>query len=200
MSNANSRLLLRVQDPLYFELERGLLQYFDRKGGRWMGQFTLTRHRVAAQPIDGGLMPNRFCVELSPVRSVHDTDRSIQHFRRTRLVLGASTPEVQEQWIHALRTWRRRNWKDTAVIAAFEDEANALRTVMTMYHLELKLLRFTDLTLRKVSVDPQLSDPLAGDASVTKIQSHSVVPGAIQVTRFTNTFGFQGVYANQFAL
>ncbi|KAG2777011.1 hypothetical protein JG687_00017059 [Phytophthora cactorum] len=192
----------RQADPLYFELEGGLLRYYDKKDGRFIGQFSLTRHRVSAQPLDGGLTPNRFCVELCPVRSVHDTERSIKHFRRTRIVLGASTPETQDQWIHALRTWRRRNWKDTAVIAAFDDEAKALRMVMIMYHLELKLLRFTDLTLRKVNMDPQSSDPIYGDAVFTKHQAHptALVPGAIQVTRFTNTFGFQGVYANQFAL
>ncbi|GMF17796.1 unnamed protein product [Phytophthora fragariaefolia] len=191
-----------TQDPLYFELEGGLLQYYDRKDGRWMGQFSLTRHRVSVQPIDSGLGPSAFSVELCPVRSVHDTERSIKQFQRMRIVLGASTPEVQDQWIRALRTWRRRNWKDTAVIAAFDDEAKALRMVMLMYRLELKLLRSTDLTLRKVSVDPQMSDPIYGDASITKHQAHPValVPTAIQVTRFTNTFGFQGVYANQFAL
>ncbi|GMF29339.1 unnamed protein product [Phytophthora lilii] len=164
----------RQADPLYFELEGGLLQYYDKKDGRWMGQFSLTRHRVSVQAIGGGLTPNRFCVELCPVRSVHDTERSIKQFRRTRIVLGASTPEVQEQWISALRTWRRRNWKDTAVIAAFEDEAKALRMMMIMYRLELKLLRSTDLTLRKVSMDPQVSDPIYGDASVSKHQSHPV--------------------------
>lgn len=186
----------RQADPLYFELEGGLLHYFDKKGGRWMGQFSLTRHRVVAQPIEGGVSPNRFCVELCPVRSVHDTERSLKQFRRARVVLGASTPEVREQWIQALRTWRRRNWKDTAVIAAFDDEAKALRMLMIMYRLDMKLLRFTDLTLRKVSVDPELGDP------VPKHQPNpaSLVPGSIQVTRFSNPFGFQGVYANQFAL
>lgn len=186
----------RQADPLYFELEGGLLQYFDKKGGRWMGQLSLTRHRVVAQPVEGGVSPNRFCVELCPVRSVHDTERSLKQFRRMRVVLGASTPEVREQWIQALRTWRRRNWKDTAVIAAFDDEAKALRMLMIMYRLDMKLLRFTDLTLRKVSVDPELGDP------VSKYQPHpaSLVPGSIQVTRFSNPFGFHGVYANQFAL
>lgn len=188
---------LSVQDPLYFELEGGLLQYYDKDGGRWMGQFSLTRHRVSVRPIENGLAPNTFSVELCPVRSVHDTERSIKHFHRARIVLGASTPEVRDQWIQALRTWRRRNWKDTAVISAFEDEAKALRMTMIMYRLELKLLRVTDLTLRKVNVDPQVSDPIYGDASVAKHQAHPValVPTAIQVTRFTNTFGFQGVYA-----
>ncbi|KAE8914211.1 hypothetical protein PF005_g8861 [Phytophthora fragariae] len=183
----------RQADPLYFELEGGLLQYYDKQDGRWMGQFSLTRHRVSVQPIENGLAPNTFCVELSPVRSVHDTERSIKHFRRARIVLGASTPETRDQWIQALRTWRRRNWKDTAVIAAFEDEAKALRMTMIMCRLELKLLRFTDLTLRKVNV----SDPVYDDASFIKHQTHPValVPTAIQVTRFTNTFGYQGVYA-----
>ncbi|KAF1793130.1 PH domain-like [Phytophthora cactorum] len=181
----------RQADPLYFELEGGLLRYYDKKDGRFIGQFSLTRHRVSAQPLDGGLTPT------ASASSSLD-----KHFRRTRIVLGASTPETQDQWIHALRTWRRRNWKDTAVIAAFDDEAKALRMVMIMYHLELKLLRFTDLTLRKVNMDPQSSDPIYGDAVFTKHQAHptALVPGAIQVTRYTNTFGFQGVYANQFAL
>ncbi|EEY69216.1 uncharacterized protein PITG_05420 [Phytophthora infestans T30-4] len=192
----------RQADPLFFELEGGMLRYYDKKDGRFIGQFSLTRHRVLVQPIDGGLTPNRFYLELSPVRSVHDTDRSIKHFRRTRIVLGASTPETQEQWIKALRTWRRRNWKDTAVIAAFEDEANALRMMMLMYRLELKLLRFTDLTLRKVNMDPHPSDPIYGEAAFAKHQGHSTTKlgGAIQVTRFTDTFGVQGIYADQFAL
>lgn len=191
----------RQADPLYFELEGGLLQYYDKKDGRWMGQFSLTRHRVSVQPIDGGLQPNRFTVELIPVRSVHDTERSIQQFRHTRIMLGASTPETQGQWISALRTWRRRNWKETAVIAAFDDEDKALRMMMIMYRLELKLLRCTDLTLRKVNMDPQVSDPIDEDAPFSKHQTHpaALLPGAIQVTRFTNTFGL-GVYANQFAL
>ncbi|OWZ22089.1 hypothetical protein PHMEG_0003255 [Phytophthora megakarya] len=194
--------IARQADPLYFELEGGLLQYFDKKDGRWMGQFSLTRHRVSVQRIEGGFAPNRFCVELCPVRSVHDTERSFTHFRRTRIVFSASTPETQDQWIHALRTWRRRNWKDTAVIAAFDDEAKALRALMIMYRLELKLLRFADLSLRKVSMDPQSSDPIYGDAAVAKFQAHpaALMPGAVQVTRFTSTFGFQGVYADQFAL
>ncbi|KAL4160144.1 hypothetical protein PRNP1_000715 [Phytophthora ramorum] len=192
----------RQADPLYFELEGGLLQYYDKKDGRWMGQFSLTRHRVAVQPNNGGLTPNRFCVELCPVRSVHDTERSIQQFRPARIVLGASTPDVQEQWIRALRTWRRRNWKDTSVIAAYEDEGHALRMMMIMHRLELKLLRFTDFKLRKVSLDPQMSDPVFGNASLVKCHEHpaAIVPGMIQVTRFTSPFGFQGVYANQFAL
>ncbi|KAG6613494.1 uncharacterized protein IUM83_04329 [Phytophthora cinnamomi] len=192
----------RQADPLYFELEGGLLQYYDKQDGRWMGQFSLTRHRVSVQPIENGLAPNTFCVELCPVRSIHDTERSIKQFRRTRIVLGASSPEVQDQWVQALRTWRRRNWKDTAVISAFEDESKALRMIMIMHRLELKLLRFTDLTLRKVNVDPQVSDPIHSDGSVTKYQPHpaALVPTAIHVTRFTNTFGFQGVYSNQFAL
>ncbi|KAF4323441.1 hypothetical protein BBO99_00000020 [Phytophthora kernoviae] len=192
----------RQADPLYFELEGGLLQYFDKKGGRWMGQFSLTRHRVVAQPIDGGVSPNRFCVELCPVRSVHDTDRSMKQFRRTRVVLGASTPEVQEQWIRALRTWRRRNWKDTAVIAGFDDEAKALRMLMIMYRLDVKLLRFMDLTLRKENMDTKLCGPTYVDPSVAKHQPNpaSIMPGTIQVTRFSNPLGFQGTYANQFAL
>ncbi|POM74859.1 Hypothetical protein PHPALM_8117, partial [Phytophthora palmivora] len=61
--------IARQADPLYFELEGGLLQYFDMKDGRWMGQFSLTRHRVTVQPLEGALAPNRFCVELCPVRS-----------------------------------------------------------------------------------------------------------------------------------
>ncbi|KAK1939186.1 hypothetical protein P3T76_008570 [Phytophthora citrophthora] len=75
--------------------------------------------------------------------------------------------------------------------------------MMIMYRLELKLLRFTDLnTLRKVNMDPQVSDPIDEDTPFSKHQTHptALLPGTIQVTRFTNTFGFQGVYANQFAL
>ncbi|KAG7394501.1 hypothetical protein PHYBOEH_005080 [Phytophthora boehmeriae] len=192
----------RQADPLYFELESGLLQYFDKKGGRWMGQFSLTRHRVVVQPINGGISPNRFCVELSPVRSVHDTDRPMKQFRRTQIVLGASTPEVQDQWIRALRTWRRRNWKDTAVIAGFDDEAKALRMLMIMYRLDVKLLRFMDLTLRKDNMDLKLCGPTYDDPSVAKHQPNpaSIVTGRVQVTRFSNPLGFQGAYANQFAL
>ena len=140
-----------------------------------MGQFYLTRHRVVVQPVDHSLTPNRFCVELSPVRSVHDTERSIQHFRRTRIVLGASTPEVQGHWIRALNTWRRRNWKDTTVISAFDDEAKALRMLMIMYRLELKLLRFTDMSLRKINMSPQPTDLTYDDAAVSKHQNTSSV-------------------------
>ncbi|RLN80573.1 hypothetical protein BBJ28_00000170 [Nothophytophthora sp. Chile5] len=193
----------RQADPLYFELDGGLLQYFDKKGGRWMGQFSLTRHRVVAQPIDGGVSPNRFCVELCPVRSVHDTNRSLKQFKRTRVVLSASTPEVQNEWINALRTWRRRNWKDTAVLAGFDDEAKVLRMVMIMYRLELKLLRFTDLTLRKVGMGPEQSGSTYDDDVFTKQQANVaslVSTGGIQVTRFSSPFGFHGVYASQFAL
>ena len=131
-----------------------------------MGQFFLTRHRVVVQPVDHSLTPNRFCVELSPVRSVHDTDRSIKHFRRTRIILGASTPEVQYKWLRALNTWHRRNWKDTTVISAFDDEAKALRMLMIMYRLELRLLRVTDLMLRKMNMSPRSSSDLTYDDAV----------------------------------
>ncbi|CAH0476374.1 unnamed protein product [Peronospora belbahrii] len=189
----------RQADPLYFELESGLLQFYDKKDGRWIGQFSLTRHRLSIQRIDDRLTPNCFSVELCPVRSVHDTERSIKHLRRTRILLGASTPEVRQQWIQALITWRRRNWQDTIVISASDDEAKALRMLMIMHHLELKLLRSTDLTLRKVSMAPQTSDPI-NDTLKHQTQSVTMGPGGMDVTRPIRTFGYQSVYMNQFAL
>ncbi|CEG40616.1 hypothetical protein L915_06356 [Plasmopara halstedii] len=191
----------RQADPLYFELEGGLLQYYEKKDGRFMGHFSLTRHRVMVQPIDTGLTPNRFCLELCPVRSMHDVDRSIKHLPRIRIVLSASTPETQGQWIHALRTWRRRNWKDTAVIAAFEDEAKALRVMMIMYHLEFKLLRTTDRTLSKTNIESGSSDPIYGGSRMAKFCAHPATtgPGGVERTHFSNSFRFQGVYANQIA-
>ncbi|RQM15475.1 hypothetical protein DD237_005910 [Peronospora effusa] len=182
-------------DPLYFELEGGLLQFYDKKDGRRMGLFWLTRHRVSVQRLEFSRTPNRFCVELCPVRSVHDTERSIKQFRRTRIVLGASTLEVQEQWIRALSTWRRRNWKDTTVISAFDDEAKALHMVMILYRLELKLLRFTDLPMCKVNLNLHSSN-LIYDVSKHQTDSASMVSEPVQVTRPSDTFGFHGVYTN----
>ncbi|CAI5718194.1 unnamed protein product [Peronospora destructor] len=184
----------RQADPLYFELEGGLLQFYDKKDGRRMGLFWLTRHRVSVQRVEFSLTPNRFCVKLCPVRSVHDTERSIKQFQRTRIVLGASTLEVQEHWIRALSTWRRRNWKDTTVISAFDDEAKALHMMMILYRLECKLLHSTDLPLRKINLDPHSSDLIY---NVSEHQTHSatMVSEPIQM-RPPDTFGFHGVYTN----
>lgn len=171
----------RQADPLYFELEGGLLQYYDKKDGRFMGQFSLTRHRVLVQPVDGGLTPNCFCVELCPVRSMHDTDRPIRHLPHIRIVLGASTVVAQGQWIHALRTWRRRNWKDTTVIAAFEDEAKALRVMMIMHRLKLKLLRSTDLTLHSINLDFNSDDVIYANSAISKRRAYPLTMG-VEVT------------------
>ncbi|CAI5729846.1 unnamed protein product [Peronospora destructor] len=185
----------RQADPLYFELEGGLLQFYDKKDGRRMGLFWLTRHRVSVQRVEFSLTPNRFCVELCPVRSVHDTERSIKQFQRTRIVLGASTLEVQEHWIRALSTWRRRNWKDTTVISASDDEAKALHVMMILYRLERKLLHSTDLPLRKVNLDPHSND-LIYNVSERQTHSATMVSEPIQMSQPPDTFGFHGVYTN----
>lgn len=153
----------RVADPLYFELVGGVLAYYSKKGGKWLGEYSLTRHRVVARMVAGGVgvasgtSPHRFTVELCPVRSVHDTERSLKGFRRATVLLSGSSQEVAHRWVHAIQTWRRRNWRDSVVIADYDDECKALRMFMCMYKLEPKLTKATDVaaTLRKVEMAPE---------------------------------------------
>lgn len=188
----------RQADPLFFALEGGVLRYFARKGGRWLGEFSLTRHRTAVRPVDGGVSPNRFCLELCPVRSVHDTERSLQHFRRLRVVLSASTPELAAQWVRALQTWRRRNWKDSVALGG-DDELLALRMVMIMYRLDPKVLRPEDVTaasLRKLEPEPVGASQTPSDKQVQPLPAAGGDPAAllggnVQVTRFSNRFNFR---------
>ncbi|TMW63300.1 hypothetical protein Poli38472_002241 [Pythium oligandrum] len=142
-------------DPLYFELGGGLLQYYSKKNGKWLGQFSLTRHRVVARPVKSGPSPNRFMVELCPVRSVHDTERSMTQFKRQTIILSASTPRLVDEWMRALYAWRRRNWKEGVVFSDHEDEFAVLRMMMHMYRLELRITRDLDMTIRKVTMTPE---------------------------------------------
>lgn len=159
----------RHADPLYFELAGGVLAYYSKKGGRWLGEFSLTRHRVVARllpsPVGSAAAsqsPHRFTVELCPVRSVHDTERSLKGFRRATVLLSGSTPDVARRWVHAIQTWRRRNWRDSVVIADFEDELKALRLFMGMHKLEPKITRGAHEgsagALRKVEMAPELTE------------------------------------------
>jgi|UPI00043F0BD2 hypothetical protein len=146
----------RVADPVYFELENGLLQYYTKKNGKWLGQYSLTRHRVVSRPVKGAPNPNRFVLELTPVRSVHDTERSISQFKRVTIVFSASTPRVMQEWIRAFYMWRRRNWCDGSVIADHDDEFNVLRMMMQIHRLEPKLTQDVDMTIRKVTMTPEM--------------------------------------------
>ncbi|KAJ0405051.1 hypothetical protein P43SY_001195 [Pythium insidiosum] len=145
-------------DPLYFELEGGLLQYYSKKNGKWLGQFSMTRHRVTARPVKNPSSPNRFVVDFCPVRSIHDTERSMHQFKRMSIVLSASTERVMQEWIRAIYMWRRRNWRESVVIADHDDEFSVLRMMMHMYHLELKITRDLDLKIRKIEMTPELNE------------------------------------------
>ncbi|DAZ94134.1 TPA: hypothetical protein N0F65_010378 [Lagenidium giganteum] len=159
MSTMFLTLCLAFQDPFYFELEGGLLQYYTKRNGKWMGQFSVTRHRVVARPLAGGHSPNRFTVDLCPVRSVHDTERSLNEFKRMTIVLSASSPEAAAEWIRAFQLWRRHNWKDPVYIASYDDEYKALKAMMTVYKLEPKLSRSVEVALRRVELcSPQPQD------------------------------------------
>jgi hypothetical protein len=199
----------RHADPLYFALEGGLLRYYAKKNGRWLGEFSLTRHRAVVRPIDGGVSPNRFCLDLCPVRSVHDTDRSLKHFRRLKVVLSASTAELAAEWIRALQTWRRRNWKDSVMLGG-DDELFALRMVMIMYRLDPKLLNPADVTtasLRKLGVEPESSHVTTSQTPSDKqVQPLSAADPAtllgagVQVTRFSNRFNFRSGVSAQIVM
>ncbi|KAF1330250.1 hypothetical protein FI667_g5371, partial [Globisporangium splendens] len=152
----------RYADPLYFELESGVLSYYTKKSGKWLGQYSLTRHRVVARAMAGSVLsPNRFSIEFCPVRSIHDTERSLKGFKRMTVVLSGSSQQVTFRWIHAIQTWRRRNWRDSVVIQDCDDEAKALRMLMCMHKLELKITKMevADVPpLRKVEVAPEQDD------------------------------------------
>ncbi|GLD93041.1 hypothetical protein PINS_up001633 [Pythium insidiosum] len=95
-------------DPLYFELEGGLLQYYSKKNGKWLGQFSMTRHRVTARPVKNPSSPNRFVVDFCPVRSIHDTERSMHqfpaHVHRAERVDGARDAGVDPRDLHVAST------------------------------------------------------------------------------------------------
>lgn len=160
------------------------------------------------RPIDGGVSPNRFYLDLCPVRSVHDTDRSLKHFRRLKVVLSASTPELAEQWVRALQTWRRRNWKEPVALGG-DDEPFALRMVMIMYRLEPKLLRQAELLAAPLGkldsglengADPAAEQQAANPALTPRdkqiqplpADSSALLGAGVQVTRFSNRFNFRG--------
>ncbi|GAB9469362.1 hypothetical protein Gpo141_00006641 [Globisporangium polare] len=152
--------LARGADPLYFELVGGVLAYYTKKHGKWLGEYSLTRHRVVARPVTGGFSPHRLAIEFCPVRSIHDTDRSLKGFKRATVLLSGSSQEVAHRWIHAIQTWRRRNWRDSVVIGDYDDECKALRLVMCMYKLEPKMTKPVEVTnvLRKVEMAPEQDD------------------------------------------
>lgn len=137
-----------------------MLSFFARKDGRRIGEVSFTRHRVVAHALDQCVIsPNRFALDLCPVRSVHDTERSLQQFKRRRIVLSGSTPQVRKQWMEAVQTWRRRNWRESVVISDCADERKALEMAMTAFKLEPNVLRQLDLTtLRKVEMVPEESE------------------------------------------
>ena len=70
---------------------------------------------------------------------------------------------------------------DTTVIAAFDDEAKALRLIMIMHQLELKLLRSTNPSLRKVNMDIYSSDSPYRSSIVMK---HDACPTALETEAF----------------
>lgn len=189
----------RFADPLYFELESGVLAYYSKKGGRWLGEFSLTRHRVVARVLPSPVgaiataeqSPNRFLIELCPVRSVHDTERSLKGCRRATVLLSGSSPDVARRWVHAIQTWRRRNWRDSVVIADYEDEYKALRLFMTMHRLEPKITRTVidaPEVLRKIAVAPEHIEhaPVPGASEKHELDKRSVLlPEQDEKTLFT---------------
>ncbi|TYZ60560.1 hypothetical protein PybrP1_006517 [[Pythium] brassicae (nom. inval.)] len=187
----------RYADPLYFELESGVLAYYSKKGGRWLGEYSLTRHRVVARVLPNAVgaaaadhSPNRFMIELCPVRSVHDTERSLKGCRRATVMLSGSSPDVARRWVHAIQTWRRRNWRDSVVIADFEDEYKALRLFMTMHKLEPKITRTVveaPEVLRKIAVAPEHIEPAPEKRGlVPELEKRSLLPEQDDSTLFTH--------------
>lgn len=135
------------------------------------------------------ISPNRFAIDICPVRSVHDTERSLQEFKRHRIVLSASTPQVRKQWMEAAQSWRRRSWREPIVISDYADERKALEMAMIAFKLELNVLRQLDLTLRKVEMVPEESEHAQHEQSAA-LNVHAKQQAMAMSTRMSSRFDF----------
>jgi hypothetical protein len=87
----------------------------------------------------------------------------MEGFKRNIVVLSASSKESQMKWIRAIQTWRRTNWKDSTVIATYDDDYRALKSIMKQYTLVAQITKNMDLmTLNIKDSNPQYDNSIDG--------------------------------------